>query len=97
VRSCSGGASVDRDWPPVNVRHEMLDEALDIISELFGGEYVNYAGQHFRVDSAKLSDLPPSPSRRSCTFGCRQEVHDHRQGGGQAGRSGRVVQRGVTP
>ena len=52
---------VGRGWPPVNVRHEMFGEALDIIRQLFGGEYVNYAGQHFRVDSAKLWDVPPNP------------------------------------
>ncbi|HVV20481.1 MAG TPA: TIGR03557 family F420-dependent LLM class oxidoreductase [Pseudonocardiaceae bacterium] len=49
---------VGRGWPPANVRHEMLGEALNIIAELFDGGYVNYAGQHFRVDSAKLWDLP---------------------------------------
>src|SRR5215212_1555678 len=45
-------------WPPVNVRHEMLAEALVIIADLFEGEYVDFAGNHFRVDSAKLWDLP---------------------------------------
>ncbi|MBB5956805.1 G6PDH family F420-dependent oxidoreductase [Saccharothrix tamanrassetensis] len=49
---------VGRGWPPVNVRHEMLREAVEIISLLFDGGYVNYAGSHFRVDSAKLWDLP---------------------------------------
>jgi G6PDH family F420-dependent oxidoreductase len=49
---------IGRGWPPANVRQEMLVEALDIISALFDGGYVNYAGQHFRVDSAKLWDLP---------------------------------------
>src|SRR5689334_22642678 len=32
---------VGRGWPPVNVRHEMLGEAVDIISELLTGTYVN--------------------------------------------------------
>lgn len=45
-------------WPAVNVRHEMLSEAIDIISQLFDGGYVNYLGRHYRVDSAKLWDLP---------------------------------------
>ncbi|TNC23758.1 TIGR03557 family F420-dependent LLM class oxidoreductase [Amycolatopsis alkalitolerans] len=45
-------------WPPVNVRHEMLAEALTIIGQLFDGDYVNYQGRHFQVDSAKLWDLP---------------------------------------
>ena len=48
---------IGRGWPPVNVRHEMLAEAIEIIAGLFGGEYVDYAGQHFRVDSAKLWDI----------------------------------------
>ncbi|HWE89730.1 MAG TPA: TIGR03557 family F420-dependent LLM class oxidoreductase [Pseudonocardiaceae bacterium] len=49
---------IGQGWPPVNVRHEMLAEALSIIEELFDGGYVNYAGRHFRVDSAKVWDLP---------------------------------------
>ncbi|WP_433262339.1 TIGR03557 family F420-dependent LLM class oxidoreductase [Actinosynnema sp. CS-041913] len=49
---------VGRGWPPVNVRHEMLREAVEIITMLFDGGHVNYVGSHFRVDSAKLWDLP---------------------------------------
>jgi G6PDH family F420-dependent oxidoreductase len=49
---------VGTGWPPANVRHERFGEALSIIAELFDGGYVNYAGKHFRVDSAKLWDLP---------------------------------------
>lgn len=49
---------VGRGWPPVNQRHEMLAEAIDIIGTLFDGGYVNYSGRHFQVDSAKLWDLP---------------------------------------
>ncbi|NIH87624.1 TIGR03557 family F420-dependent LLM class oxidoreductase [Amycolatopsis granulosa] len=49
---------VGRGWPSANVRHEMLSEALAIIGDLFDGGYVNYSGQHYRVDSAKLWDLP---------------------------------------
>jgi G6PDH family F420-dependent oxidoreductase len=45
-------------WPPVNVRHEMLGEAVEIIGELFAGGYVNRRGAHYRVDSAKLWDCP---------------------------------------
>jgi G6PDH family F420-dependent oxidoreductase len=52
---------VGRGWPPVNVRHEMLLEAVEIITALFGGGYVDYKGEHFRVDSAKLWDVPVSP------------------------------------
>jgi len=49
---------VGRGWPPVNVRHEMFEEAIEIINRLFDGGYVSYAGDHFRVDSAKVWDLP---------------------------------------
>ena len=52
---------VGRGWPPANVRHEMLTEAVDIISRLFGGGYVSTKGEHYRVDSAKLWDLPTNP------------------------------------
>lgn len=45
-------------WPAVNIRHEMLDEAVEIIRALFDGGHVDYRGDHYRVDSAKLWDLP---------------------------------------
>ncbi|MCW2495905.1 LLM class F420-dependent oxidoreductase [Jatrophihabitans sp.] len=54
---------VGAGWPPANVRHEMLDEAIMIIRSLFTGEYVNFAGRHFRVDSAKLWDVAATPPR----------------------------------
>jgi G6PDH family F420-dependent oxidoreductase len=49
---------VGHAWPPADVRHEMLTEAIEIITELFAGGYVNVKGEHYRVDSAKLWDLP---------------------------------------
>ncbi|MGI8535778.1 MAG: TIGR03557 family F420-dependent LLM class oxidoreductase [Mycobacteriales bacterium] len=52
---------VGAGWPPANVRHEMFGEALDIIEALLAGGYVNYVGNHFRVDSAKIWDLPERP------------------------------------
>jgi G6PDH family F420-dependent oxidoreductase len=45
-------------WPAVNIRHEMLAEAVQIINALFDGGSVDFAGDHFRVDSARLWDLP---------------------------------------
>jgi len=41
---------VGRGWPPANVRHEMMREAVEIIHDLLAGGYVNYAGQHYRVE-----------------------------------------------
>ncbi|WP_055590961.1 LLM class F420-dependent oxidoreductase [Peterkaempfera griseoplana] len=48
-------------WPPVDVRHEMLEEALEVIRALFAGGYVNHHGTHFDVESARLWDLPDPP------------------------------------
>jgi len=45
-------------WPSAGVRHEMLVEALEIIKALFDGGYVTRRGPHYRVESAKLWDLP---------------------------------------
>ena len=49
---------VGKPWPPVDVRHEMLNEAVDIIRALWGGGFVNHRGTHFTVESAKLYDVP---------------------------------------
>jgi G6PDH family F420-dependent oxidoreductase len=45
-------------WPPVDVRHEMLGEAVGIIRELLNGAEVNLQGKHYEVRSARLFDLP---------------------------------------
>lgn len=45
-------------WPAVNVRHDMLSEAVTIIAALLDGGYVDFEGEHFRVDSARVWDLP---------------------------------------
>ena len=49
---------VGERWPAVGARHEMLEEALDIISGLFDGDTMSYRGNHFDVESARLWDLP---------------------------------------
>jgi len=48
-------------WPPADVRHATLREALEIIRGLWSGGWFNYRGEHFDVESAKLYDLPDSP------------------------------------
>jgi G6PDH family F420-dependent oxidoreductase len=45
-------------WPSADLRQERLVEAASIISKLFDGGYVTFQGRHFRIDSAKLWDLP---------------------------------------
>lgn len=49
---------VGQGWPAVDVRREMTVEALEIIRELLAGGLVTYSGEHYRVDSARLWDLP---------------------------------------
>ena len=55
-------------WPIAGVRHEMLEEAVEIIHALWAGDTVTYRGKHFDVESAKLWDLPESlhPSASRC-------------------------------
>ncbi|MFE9997052.1 LLM class F420-dependent oxidoreductase [Streptomyces avermitilis] len=48
-------------WPAVDVRHEMLEEAVGIIRDLFGGGHVSRRGTYFDVESARLWDLPDEP------------------------------------
>jgi G6PDH family F420-dependent oxidoreductase len=45
-------------WPLVSLRHEMLEEAVEIIRALWAGGIVTYRGKHFDVESAKVWDLP---------------------------------------
>lgn len=52
---------VGSGWPPVDVRHGMLEEAVQIIRGLFAGGYVNHHGTYFDVESAKLWDRPAEP------------------------------------
>ncbi|HKG38363.1 MAG TPA: TIGR03557 family F420-dependent LLM class oxidoreductase [Conexibacter sp.] len=50
---------VGERWPMVGERHEMLEEAVEIIGALFDGDgTVNFRGRHFQVESAVLYDLP---------------------------------------
>lgn len=46
------------DWPPADIRIDMLREAVEIIRELFRGEHVSRRGGHFTVESARLWDVP---------------------------------------
>jgi G6PDH family F420-dependent oxidoreductase len=52
---------VGKRWPTVARRHEMLREAIQIIRELFGGELVDWKGEYFEVDSARIWDVPETP------------------------------------
>jgi G6PDH family F420-dependent oxidoreductase len=45
-------------WPLAGLRHQMLEEAVEIIRALWAGGTVTIRGKHFDVESAKLWDLP---------------------------------------
>src|SRR3954447_15547380 len=48
-------------WPAHEVRAEMLEEAVEIIRELWKGGWVRHYGAHFTVENARLYTLPDEP------------------------------------
>lgn len=52
---------VGERWPGVDERQDMLEEAVQIIRALHTGELVTWKGEHYRVDSARIWDLPAEP------------------------------------
>jgi G6PDH family F420-dependent oxidoreductase len=48
-------------WPSGDVRLAMLEEALEVIRELWQGELVSFRGDHYVVDDARLYTLPEEP------------------------------------
>jgi coenzyme F420-dependent glucose-6-phosphate dehydrogenase len=45
-------------WPPADVRTEMLEEAVQVIRTLWGGDEVDHRGRYFTVENARLFSLP---------------------------------------
>jgi G6PDH family F420-dependent oxidoreductase len=52
---------VGHGWPPAATRHEMLAEAIEIIGELWQGDYVTRHGDHYDVEDARIFTLPDEP------------------------------------
>lgn len=48
-------------WPEWEVRAEMLEEAVEIIRELWRGEVTSYRGDYYTVQNARLYTLPEEP------------------------------------
>jgi G6PDH family F420-dependent oxidoreductase len=48
-------------WPTVARRLEMLEEAVDLMRRLWTGEVVSWEGRHYRVDHARIYNLPERP------------------------------------
>ena len=45
-------------WPPTDIRLEMLEEAIEVMRELWKGEPVTWRGKHYRVDNARIYTRP---------------------------------------
>ena len=52
---------VGRGWPALPTRLDMLAEAIHIIRALAGGGLVDWRGDFYQVDSARLWDVPDVP------------------------------------
>ncbi len=48
-------------WPPVDVRREMLEEAVKVIRLLWQGGVRSHRGPHYTLEQARLYTLPPRP------------------------------------
>jgi G6PDH family F420-dependent oxidoreductase len=50
-------------WPQAQVRLEMLEEAVEIMRELFTGDEVSHQGRYYTVANARLYTVPEKPVR----------------------------------
>ena len=50
-------------WPSAPERREMLEEAVEIMRELWSGGVTSHRGRHYQVDHARIYDLPAEPPK----------------------------------
>ena len=48
-------------WPPSDVRREMLEEAVELIRQLWEGGTQSYYGGYYTVENARIYTLPEEP------------------------------------
>ncbi|ORB11862.1 LLM class F420-dependent oxidoreductase [Mycobacterium noviomagense] len=65
---------VGKGWPTVVRRQEMLLEAIQIIRALLSGVMVNWRGDYYQVDSARLWDLPEVPVGIGVAMGGKKAI-----------------------
>jgi G6PDH family F420-dependent oxidoreductase len=65
---------VGKRWPTIVRRQEMLREAIQIIRELWTGDLVDWAGEHFEVDSARIWDIPDVPVAIAAAVSGRKSI-----------------------
>jgi coenzyme F420-dependent glucose-6-phosphate dehydrogenase len=52
---------VGRGWPSTDVRHDMLEEAVEVMRLLWKGDLESHRGEHYVVDTARLYTRPDTP------------------------------------
>src|SRR4051794_32134647 len=48
-------------WPPIEVRLDMLREAIEVMRDLWTGEITTHHGTHYTVENARIYTRPSSP------------------------------------
>jgi coenzyme F420-dependent glucose-6-phosphate dehydrogenase len=48
-------------WPAASIRLEMLEEAIELIRELWKGGMCRFEGRHYRAENARIYTLPDEP------------------------------------
>ncbi|HEX7187123.1 MAG TPA: TIGR03557 family F420-dependent LLM class oxidoreductase [Actinomycetes bacterium] len=48
-------------WPTEEVRLEMLEEAVEVMRELWAGDFVYHHGKHYTVENARIYTRPETP------------------------------------
>jgi G6PDH family F420-dependent oxidoreductase len=48
-------------WPSADVRLEMLEESVEVMRELWKGEFTYHRGKHYTVENARIYTLPETP------------------------------------
>ncbi len=56
-------------WAPHHVRLDMLREAIEIMDLLWSGGTKNYEGEYYRVENARVYDLPDEPVEKLIAAG----------------------------
>jgi len=49
------------EFPAVDLRHAMLHEAMDLMTELWTGEFITHRGDHFDADHVKIYEQAGTP------------------------------------
>src|SRR6059058_5649019 len=50
-------------WPEADERLEMLEEAIEVMRLLWQGGVQSHRGRHYRVENARVYDLPDEPPK----------------------------------